>query len=376
MNKIKIGFIPLTDCASVVMAYELGLYQKYGVVVEVSKEASWAAIRDKILSGDLQAAHCLFGMPFSVYTGIGGSAGQEMYIAMTLSNNGQAITLSQDFAGQIGFCEISQVKPAIEKLQAKKSVTFAMTFPGGTHDIWLRCWLAAAGVNQYQLKLITVPPPQMVSNLKAGNVDGYSVGEPWNGVAVQQRLGITHITSQDIWKHHPEKALVVNKQFSTARREDLKAVMGAILEASAWLDKAENRKEAAKIIGGQPYVNALPEIIEARLLGKYDLGNGQQHEYGDAAIMFHRGGATNFPRKAHALWFLAQYVRFGYLMQAPAYQKIADQLVLQDLYKEVAASQNIPVPDDDMKPFTIELDNMTFDPAHPEQPITATGATI
>ncbi len=376
MNKIKIGFIPLTDCASVVMAYELGLYQKYGVAVEVSKEASWAAIRDKVLNGDLQAAHCLFGMPFSVYTGIGGAAGQEMHIAMTLSNNGQAITLSQDFFGKVGFRERAKVKAAVEQLQAKKNVTFAMTFPGGTHDMWLRYWLAAAGVNQQHLKIITVPPPQMVANIKAGNVDGYSVGEPWNGVAVQQGIGITHIASQDIWKHHPEKALVVNKQFSTTQREDLKGVMCAILEASAWLDNAENRKQAAKIIGGQSYVNAPPAIIEARLLGKYELGGGQQHEYVDDAMMFYRGGATNFPRKAHAIWFMAQYVRFGYLTQAPEYQKIADTLVLQDLYNEVAKSLNIPVPDDDMQAFTIELDNMTFDPTDPEQPIAATGATI
>ncbi len=368
-NKIKIGFIPLTDCASVVMAHELGLYKKYGVDVEVSKEASWAAIRDKVLTGELSAAHCLFGMPFSVYTGIGGTAGQEMKIAMILNNNGQAITLSKDFCEQVKYKETGKVKAAIEAMAKKKPVSFAMTFPGGTHDLWLRYWLAAAGVDASKdskaVGIKVIPPPQMVANMKAGNMDGFSVGEPWNGVAVKDGIGTTEIASQDIWKNHPEKALVVNKQFSETKREELKKIMSAILEASAWLDKPENRKQAAGVIGKQSYVNAPPEVIEARLLGKYDLGCNQTHDYTDDYMMFSRGGATNFPRKAHAIWFMAQYVRFGYLPTAPDYKKVADTLMMQDLYTEVAKSMNVAIPDDDMKPFTIDLDKSTFDPNNP-----------
>ncbi len=365
-SKIRIGFIPLTDCASVVMASELGLYKKHGLDVEVSREASWATIRDKVLSGDLDGAHCLFGMPFSVYTGVGGIAGQEMRIAMILNNNGQAITLSKDFCGQVGFREIDKVKAAVEAMKAKKTVTFAMTFPGGTHDLWLRYWLAAAGVDQRAVKIITIPPPQMVANMKVGNMDGYSVGEPWNGVGAQQGIGFTHISSQDIWKHHPEKALVVNKTFSESRRDELKAVMKAVLEASIWLDDPANRKQAATVIGKPSYVNAPPEVIEARLLGKYDLGCGQSHTYTDDYMMFHRGGAVNFPRKAHAIWFMAQYLRFGYLQNAPDYKSIAGKLVMQDLYTEVAKSMKIAIPEDDMKPFTLDLDKAAFDPNAPE----------
>jgi nitrate/nitrite transport system substrate-binding protein len=345
------------------MAHELGLYKKHGVNVEVMREASWATIRDKMLSGDLDGAHCLFGMPFSVFTGVGGQAGKEMPIAMVLSNNGQAITLSKDLYEQVGFREVGNVKAAIEALQTKKTVTFAMTFPGGTHDLWLRYWLAAARVDQKTVKIITIPPPQMVQNMKVGNMDGYSAGEPWNGVAVQQSIGATHIASQDIWKHHPEKALVVNKQFSESRREELKGVMRAVLEASVWLDNLENRKQAASVIGKPAYVNAPAEVIAARLLGKYDLGCNQTHEYTDDYMMFHRGGAVNFPRKSHGMWFLAQYVRFGYLKEAPDYKKIAETLIQQDLYTEVAMSMNIPIPDDDMKPFTVNLDKAVFDPA-------------
>jgi nitrate/nitrite transport system substrate-binding protein len=366
---IRIGFIPLTDCAPIVMAKELGLFAKYGVNVEVTKEASWANVRDKILTGELDGAHCLFSMPFSVYTGVGGKEGSEMKIAMVLNNNGQAITLSKDFCGKVGFRQMNKVAPVVAgKLKADKEVTFAMTFPGGTHDIWLRNWLAAAGVNQKTSRIITIPPPQMVANMKVGNMDGYCVGEPWNGVAVKQGIGFTQIATQDIWKHHPEKALVVNKKFSESRREDMKNVMKAILEACKWLDNRTNRKRAAEIIGRPAYVNAPADVIESRLMGDYNLGCDQGTEiYRDNYMLFHRDGATNMPRKSHAIWFMAQYVRFDFLQQAPDYRAIADKLILQDVYKEVAASMSIKLPDDDMQPFALEIDKVKFDPNNPAE---------
>jgi nitrate/nitrite transport system substrate-binding protein len=364
---IKIGFIPLTDCAPIVMAKELGLFAKYGVNVEVSKEASWANVRDKILTGELDGAHCLFSMPFSVYTGVGGKEGSEMKIAMVLNNNGQAITLSKDFCGKVGFKQTSKVAGVVAtKQKADSEVTFAMTFPGGTHDIWLRYWLAAAGVSQRTSKIITIPPPQMVANMKVGNMDGYCVGEPWGGVAVKQGIGFTEIATQDIWKHHPEKALVVNKKFSEERKEDLKLVMKAILEACKWLDNRANRKKAAGIIGKQQYVNAPADVIESRLMGDYNLGCDQGTQiYTDDYMLFYRNGETNFPRKAHAIWFMAQYSRFDMLQTPPDYKAIADKLIMQDLYIEVAKSMGIKIPADDMKPFTLQLDKATFDPNKP-----------
>jgi len=366
---IRLGFIPLTDCAPIVMAKELGLFEKYGVNVVVSKEASWANVRDKILTGELDGAHCLFSMPFSVYTGVGGKEGSEMRIAMVLNNNGQAITLSKDFCGKVGFKQTNKVAGVVAaKMKAEKEVTFAMTFPGGTHDIWLRNWLAAAGVNQKTSKIITIPPPQMVANMKVGNMDGYCVGEPWNGMAVKLGVGFTEIATQDMWKNHPEKALVVNKTFSETRREDLKAVMKAVLEACKWLDNRANRKKAAEIIGKTPYVNAAADVIEARLMGDYNLGCDQGTEiYTDDYMLFHRNGDTNFPRKSHAIWFMAQYVRFEYLKEAPDYNAIASKIILTDLYKEVATSMKIKIPDDDMKPFALELDKLKFDPANPAE---------
>ncbi|SHM61635.1 CmpA/NrtA family ABC transporter substrate-binding protein [Flavobacterium xinjiangense] len=366
-DPVRLGFIPLTDCSPIVMAKELGLFKKYGVEVVVTKESSWANVRDKILTGELDGAHCLYSMPFSVYTGVGGKAGSEMKIAMMLNVNGQAITLSNDFCGKVGFKQMNKVTPVVAaKLKAEKEVTFAMTFPGGTHDLWLRNWMSIAGLNQKAVKIITIPPPQMVANMKVGNMDGFCVGEPWGGVAVKQGIGFTQVASQDIWKDHPEKALVVNKDFSTKRKADLVKVMKAVMEACIWLDNPSNRKKAASIIGRAPYVNAPADVIEARLMGDYNLGCNQGTQvYAKDYMLFHKGGTVNYPRKSYAIWAMAQFVRFGYLKEAPNYAAIADKLILQDLYEEVAKSMKIKIPNDDMKPFSLTMDKTVFDPSNP-----------
>jgi nitrate/nitrite transport system substrate-binding protein len=359
-RKIKLGFISLTDCAPLVAAKELGLFAKYGVDVELEKEASWAVVRDKILNGEIDGAHCLFSMPFSVYTGIGGKAGSEMKIAMVLNNNGQAITLSKEFCGLAGFKEVNKVAAAVKNVQSRKEVTFAMTFPGGTHDIWLRNWMAAAGINQKSVGIITIPPPQMVANMRVDNMEGYCVGEPWNGVAAAQNIGFTHISTQDIWKNHPEKALVVNSAFA-ADKEELKKVMKAIIEACKWLDNMGNRSKAASWLTKPNYVNAPLQVIEARLKGSYDLGCelGVQ-KYKDDYMTFYNNGIVNMPRKSHAIWFMAQYVRFGYLKSDPDYKGIAEKLVLDELYAEVAKEMGVPM-QSDMQPFKTTYD-VQFDP--------------
>jgi nitrate/nitrite transport system substrate-binding protein len=206
----------------------------------------------------------------------------------------------------------------------------------------------------------------MVANMKVGNMDGYCVGEPWGGVAVKQGIGFTQIATQDMWKDHPEKALVVNNEFSTKHKSDLVKVMKAVMEACKWLDVPANRKKAAAIIGKAPYVNAPADVIESRLMGDYNLGCNQGVEiYDNDFMLFHKGGAVNFPRKSHGIWALAQYVRFGYLKEEPNYKAIAEKIVMDDLYKEVAASMKIKVPTDDMKPFSLTMDKTVFDPNNP-----------
>jgi nitrate/nitrite transport system substrate-binding protein len=370
---IKLGFIPLTDCASVVMAHELGLYAKHGVNVVVEKQASWPVVRDKLASGELQGAHCLFGMPFAAATKVSELRGDSLRIAMILNNNGQATTLSsKTFGGKVGYGDFAAFKKAVDAARATKDPTFAMTFPGGTHDIWLHLSLATAGIDPKSTKIKPIPPPQMVANMEAGNMDGFNVGEPWGGVAAKKGVGFTFIATQNLWKHHPEKALVVGSKFAEERRDDLKKIMLAILEASKWLDDMTNRAQAAKVIGGQQYVYAPSDVIDARLAGNYELGGGLgTKSFTDDMMLFHRGGETNFPRYGYGIWFMTQYARFGRLPAIPPdAEQIARTVILQDLYREVAKEAGVAVPDDDMKPFLVQADKGEFDPMNPSAALT------
>jgi nitrate/nitrite transport system substrate-binding protein len=262
----------------------------------------------------------------------------------------------------VGYGDLDKARAAL----MAKQPTIAMTFPGGTHDLWVRYWLKAAKVDSNVIKIITIPPAQMVANMKVDAMDGYCVGEPWGAQAVAQGIGFTHINTQDMWKNHPEKALVVTEKFATERPDVLMDVMGAILKASKWLDDLANRKKAAETIGAASYVNAPPSEIEGRLLGQYDLGPGIPHKtYTDDYMTFYRNGQVNAPRRAYAIWFMSQYRRLGLLKADPPFQELADQLILRDLYEKVAAREKIAVPDDDMSPLTIKLDNTTFDPKKP-----------
>lgn len=364
---IKIGFIALTDCAPIVMADSLGYFKERGLNVEVVKQASWPATRDALINGDIDAAHCLYSMPLAVASGVGndGKGGSDkLKIAMTLNNNGQGLTLKKDFASA-GYGDLDKAKAAIG---GGKGQTFAMTFPGGTHDAWLRYWLLAMGIDMSTPKVIPIPPPQMVANMTAGNMNGYSVGEPWNAVAVQKDIGFTTLATQDLWTHHPEKALVVSKSFASKRESELKEVMGAVLKACQYCDDKANIPEVAKTIGTPAFVNAKPADIEPRLLGEYDLGAGLPPKtFDDDRMRFYREGETNFPRHSEAIWFLAQYQRFGYLKSAPNYEAIAESVILSDLYESVAKAENVPVPDNDMTPFKVKLDGVTFDPKKPDE---------
>jgi nitrate/nitrite transport system substrate-binding protein len=360
---VRLGFIALTDCAPMVMAKELGYFAERDLNIELIKQASWPATRDNLLNGQIDAAHGLFSLPLSVAAKIAGKGGSDLKIAMVLNNNGQAITLHKNLAAA-GYGDLDEARAVLES----RSPTLAMTFPGGTHDTWLRYWLKATKANLSGVKIIPIPPPQMVANMKVGNMDGYCVGEPWNAVAVQQDIGFTHLTTQDLWQHHPEKALVANGRFATERKDVLADVMGAVLKAAKWLDDLDNRSKAATTIGAASYVNAPAKDIEGRLLGRYELGAGLgEKTYSGDQMMYFRAGQTSPPRRGHAIWFLSQYKRFGLIDEAPPYTALADRIVLRDLYEQVADSEGIAVPDDDMAPFEIKLDGTTFDPRRADE---------
>src|SRR6266511_4328509 len=249
-TSVRFGIIALTDCSSIVMAHELGLFKKHGIESIISKEASWAVIRDRLTLGENQATHMLFGMPFASTMGLLGSPKKNLVIPFVLNRNGQAITLEKELLTK-GAKTPQTLKPLVD--QAKKAgtpMTFAMTFPPGTHAMWTRYWLGSGGIHpDKDVALITIPPPQMVANMKVGKMDGLCVGEPWNAKAVADGIGFTAINTQDMWNNHPEKALVVNPAFAASRTDELKAVMGAVLKASKWLDDPANRAKAADTIG-------------------------------------------------------------------------------------------------------------------------------
>jgi nitrate/nitrite transport system substrate-binding protein len=365
-TKLKIGFIPLTDCASVVMAYELGLYKKYGLEVTVSKEASWAAVRDKITIGENQASHVLYGMPYASTLGITGAEGQKkaMVIPLVLNQNGQAITLDNKLKKR-GVKTAKDVKKVIEEDKGKKTYTFAMTFPPGTHAMWLRYWLASGGVDpDNDIKLITIPPPQMVANMRIGNMDGYCVGEPWNARAIFDGIGFTAITTQQIWKNHPEKVLGMTQEFAEKNPKTVKALIMAIIEAAQYIDKMENRPHVAEVISRKEYINCPVDVILGRLQGKYDYGDGRMEQ--DANYMkFYRDGEVTFPYKSHGLWFLTQHRRWGFIESPIDYKKVVDAVNRTDLYREAAGALGIPVPKDEYKKETL-FDGIEFDPADPE----------
>ena len=345
------------------MAKELGYFKARGINAVVTKQASWPALRDALQTGQIDAAHALYTMPFAVATKIGGNGATDLKIAMILNNNGQGITLAKEFA-KVGYGDLTKAK---DLLASSKAPEFAMTFPGGTHDLWLRYWLAACGIDASTLKIGPVPPPQMVQNMTVGNIKGYCVGEPWNAVAVANNIGFTTLATQDLWLNHPEKALVVNEGFATDHSDTLTDVMGAILQASAWLDEPANRSAAADTLGREEYVNAAPDAIRGRLTGVYDLGAGLgEKDFAGEQMQFFRNGQTNAPRRSYGYWALAQYQRLGMMADVPDYATLVNSIVLTDLYAKVAAAEGIAVPDDDMAPFQVRLDGVTFDPTTPE----------
>ncbi|MDP1899715.1 MAG: CmpA/NrtA family ABC transporter substrate-binding protein [Rubrivivax sp.] len=344
--EVKIGFIPLTDCASVVMASVLGIDKKYGVKITSTKEASWAGVRDKLVNGELDFAHVLYGLIYGVHLGVSGPK-KDMAVLMTLNNNGQAITLSKKLAdkGAVDGAGLAKLMT-----REKREYTFAQTFPTGTHAMWLYYWLAANGINPMKdAKVITVPPPQMVANMRVGNMDGYCVGEPWGHRAIADGIGITAVTTQAIWKDHPEKVLGTTGDFVRKHPNTARAVVMAVLEASRWIDAGlQNKNKMAETIADKAYVNTSVDAINQRILGRYQNGLGKTWDDPDH-MKFFNDGAVNYPYLSDGMWFLTQHKRWGLLKDHPDYLKVAREINQTELYKQAAAQLKISVPRSDLR---------------------------
>jgi nitrate/nitrite transport system substrate-binding protein len=356
-KEVRIGFIPLTDCASVVMASVLKFDEKYGIKIVPTKEASWAAVRDKLVNGELDAAHVLYGLVYGVHLGLGGPK-KDMAVLMTLNNNGQAITLSKKIADQ-GAVD----GPGLARLMRteKREYTFAQTFPTGTHAMWLYYWLAAQGINPLSdAKVITVPPPQMVANMRVGNMDGFCVGEPWNHRAIADGIGVTATTTQDIWRDHPEKVLGTTNEFVAKHPNTARAMVMAIMEAGRWIDTGlSNKNKMAETIADKAYVNTSVDVINQRILGRYT--NGMGRTWDDPNHMkFFNDGAVTFPYLSDGMWFLTQHRRWGLLKQDVDYLAVASAINKIDLYKQAAAQVKANVPKDPMRSSKL-MDGVVWD---------------
>ncbi|XLZ69722.1 CmpA/NrtA family ABC transporter substrate-binding protein [Massilia sp. SR12] len=340
-EEVKVGFIPLTDCASLVMASVLGFDKKHGIKIVLSKEASWPAVRDKLVNGELDAAHVLYGLVYGVHLGAGGPK-KDMAVLMNLNHNGQAITLSKKLADK-GAVDGASLAKLIRG--EPREYTFAQTFPTGTHAMWLYYWLAAHGIHPMQdAKMITVPPPQMVANMRIGNMDGFCVGEPWNHRAIVDGIGITATTTQEIWRDHPEKVLGTSAEWVKKYPNTARALVAAVLEAGRWIDASlSNKVKMAETIADKSYVNTSVDVINQRILGRYQNGLGKTWD-DPHSMKFFNDGAVNFPYLSDGMWFLTQQKRWGLLKAEPDYLALATQINQIALYKDAAALAKVSLP--------------------------------
>ena len=360
-KEIRIGFIPLTDCASVVMAAVNKFDEKYGIKIIPTKEASWAGVRDKLVNGELDMAHVLYGLIYGVHLGIGGPK-KDMAQLMTLNHNGQALTLSKALADK-GATDLNGLAGLMKK--EPREYTFAQTFPTGTHAMWLYYWLASGGINPMKdAKAIVVPPPQMVANMRVGNMDGFCVGEPWNHRAIMDGIGITAATTQDVWKDHPEKILGCTAEFVQKNPNTCRAVIMAILEAGRWIDASiSNKMKMAEVIAQKAYVNTSVDAINQRILGRYQNGLGKTWDDPNH-MKFFNDGAVNYPYLSDGMWFLTQHKRWGLLKDHPDYLAVAKKINQTELYTQAAFKLGVNVPKSPMRSSKL-IDGVVWDGSNP-----------
>jgi nitrate/nitrite transport system substrate-binding protein len=368
----KLGFIALTDSAPLIIAKEKGFFTKYGMTdVEISKQKSWPVTRDNLKigssGGGIDGAHILSPMPYLLTI----NDKVPMYLLARLNINGQAISVAEKFKDlKIGL-QSKLLKESVNKAKAdKKSLKVAMTFPGGTHDLWMRYWLAAGGINPDQdVILQAVPPPQMVANMKVGTVDAFCVGEPWNAQLVSQKLGYTALSTGELWNDHPEKAFAMRQDWVDKNPNATQALLMAIMEAQQWCDQAENKEEMCKICADRKYFNvAVADILE-RAKGNIDYGDGRKEQNFAYRMKYWEDNAS-YPYKSHDTWFLTEEIRWGYLPKDTKVKQIVDQVNREDLWKQAAKALGVAaaeIPASSSRGVETFFDGVKFDPEKPEE---------
>ncbi len=347
--KAILGYIALTDAAPLIVAKEQGLFAKRGMPdVEVLKQASWGGTRDNLVlgsgSGGIDGAHILSPLPYLINSGkvVQNGRAVPMHILARLNTNGQGISVAKSLMKYKATVDSAPLKPVFA---GKSDNKVAMTFRGGTHDLWLRYWLAAGGINpDKDVETIVVPPPQMVANMKVGTMDAFCVGEPWNDQLVHQDLGYTACTTGQIWKDHPEKALGVRADWVAKNPRAAVALTAAVIEAQQWCEKLENKQELASILGKRAWFNVPPGDIAPRLAGNIDFGDGRKVE-GSPIRMKFWADQSSYPFQSHDLWFLTEDMRWGVLpadFDARAAIKAVNR---EDIWRAAAAAANVAAAD-------------------------------
>jgi len=372
----KLGFIALTDAAALIVAKEKGFFAKHGVPdVEVLKQASWGATRDNLVLGGaangIDGAHILTPMPYLISTGKVTQNNQPlpMSIVARLNLDSQAISVSQDYKDAGAGIDATPLKEVFARRKAEgKDVTVAMTFPGGTHDLWIRYWLAAAGINpNIDVSTIVVPPPQMVANMKVGNMDAFCVGEPWNEQLVNQGIGFTATTTGELWKGHPEKALGLRSDFIDANPMATRAILMAVMEGAQWADDFANKEELANILGKRSWFNVPPKDVLGRLKGDINYGNGRVATATGFEMKFWKDHAS-YPFKSHDAWFLTEDIRWGYLPVETDIKALVDQVNREDLWRDAAKALGVAdadIPASSSRGPETFFDGKVFDPENP-----------
>ncbi|TCT08006.1 CmpA/NrtA family ABC transporter substrate-binding protein [Aquabacter spiritensis] len=383
-TKAVLGFIALTDAAPLFVAKEKGIFAKYGMTdVTVAKQASWGTTRDNLVLGaegnGIDGAHILTPMPYLISAGkvTQNNVPTPMYILARLNVNGQCISVGQEYLDlKIGL-DTKPFKAALDKKKASgKPVKAAMTFPGGTHDLWIRYWLAAGGIDpDKDIETIVVPPAQMVANMKVGTMDCFCVCEPWNEQLIHQKIGYTALTTGEMWKDHPEKAFGMRASYVDKNPKAAMALLKAVMEAQMWCEKMENRAEVAAICAKRQWINVPVADVTDRMLGKFDYGTGRVVEK-SPVMMKYWADAASYPYQSHDLWFITEDQRWGKFEPDYDAKALISKVNREDLWREAAKSLNVSaadIPTSTSRGLETFYDGKVFDPANPSAYLASLG---
>jgi nitrate/nitrite transport system substrate-binding protein len=375
----KLGFIALTDAAPLFVADEKGFFKKHGMTeVEVLKQSSWGATRDNLVlgskAGGIDGAHILTPMPYLITTGAvtANNVPVPMNIVARLNLGGQGISVANEYKDlKVGLDNTEFGKALLRKrLKTGKPVNAAMTFPGGTHDLWIRYWMAAGAVDPNRdINTIVVPPPQMVANMKVGSMDTFCVCEPWNLQLVHQKIGYTALTTSEIWMNHPEKSLGLRADYVQANPNATKAIVKAVMEAQMYCEDTKNRAEVAEICARRRWINAPVEDITDRIKGDFDYGTGRVVSNSPFQMRYWKDQAS-YPFQSHDLWFLTENIRWGYLPPNLDTKALIAKVNREDIWR--TAAKELGVADKDIPKSTSRgvekfFDGKVFDPANPKK---------